>query len=318
MLLYQRQSGGWPKNYDSARERDEADRTAILSQKRREDSTFDNGATHSELRHLARVYRQTEDPRYREAFQRGLTFIFQAQYENGGWPQFYPNPRGYHAHITFNDDAMIGVMRLLRAVAQGDEPFSFVEEQQRERCAEAVDMGVQCILRCQIAVEGRKTAWCAQHDEKTLAPRPARSYELASISGSESVGIVGFLMEIDLPSPQVIDAVQSAIRWFDHAKLTGIREIRKPDKSSPKGWDKIVIQDPAAPPLWARFYDIETNQPIFCSRDGVPKRNLAEISYERRNGYSWLSNRPSSLLIKAYPEWQSKWAPGENVLESGR
>lgn len=318
ILLYQRNTGGWPKNYDESRALSNDDKKKILTEKGRVDSTFDNGATHSEMKRLAEAYSGTSNARYKDAFIRGLDFTLAAQYENGGWPQFYPKPSGYHAHITFNDGAMIGVMRLLKAVAQGEAPYEFVDRRRRERCLKAVERGVKCILACQIKVDGKLTAWCAQHDAETFVPRKARSYELPSISGSESVGIVRFLMEIDEPPTQVIDAIQQAITWFDAAKLTGIRQVRKMDKSLPRGWDKVVVNDPSAPSLWARFHEIGSNKPIYCSRDGVPKETLAEISYERRNGYSWLGNRASSLLTKNYPVWQSKWAPGNNVLENGR
>jgi hypothetical protein len=79
-----------------------------------------------------------------------------------------------------------------------------------------------------------------------------------------------------------------ALAWFERSKLQGIKLVSVEDAAQPDGFDRIVVQDPTAPPMWARFYDIPTNRPIFCSRDGVPKRTLAEISYERRNGYSWL------------------------------
>ena len=318
ILLYQRHTGGWPKNYDESRPLNDDDKTKILSEKGRVDSTFDNGATHSEIKRLAEAFNETSNARYKDAFLKGLDFTLAAQYENGGWPQFYPNPSGYHAHITFNDGAMIGVLQLLKAVAHGEQPYRFVDGLRRERCLKAVETGVRCILACQIKVDGKLTAWCAQHDAETFVPRKARSYELPSISGSESVGIVRFLMEIDHPPPEVIDAIQNAITWFDDVKLTGIRQVRKIDKSAPRGWDKVVVEDSEAPPLWARFHEIGSNKPIFCSRDGVPKETLAEISYERRNGYSWLGNRASSLLTKDYPVWQSKWAPGNNVLENGR
>lgn len=59
---------------------------------------------------------------------------------------------------------------------------------------------------------------------------------------------------------------------------------KKKKESAPKGYDKVVVKDPSAPSLWARFYEIGTNKPIFCSRDGKPRETLAEISYERRNG----------------------------------
>ncbi len=315
VLLYQRSNGGWPKNYDRGRKLTDADRTRLLAEKDRGDTTFDNGATHTEVRLLARAYQATGDERFKRAFLRGVEFMLRAQYDNGGWPQSYPNPGGYARHITFNDGAMIGVMTTLRDIAGGTPPYDFVDKDLRARAGVAVEKGIRCILACQIVVDGKRTAWCAQHDEQTLAPRKARSYELASTSGGESVGIVRFLMDIDQPGPEVIAAVEGAVAWFDAAKLQGIRQITREDKSQPRGMDKIVIPDASAPPMWARFYEIGTNRPIFCGRDGVPKRTLAEISYERRTGYSWLGYYAADLLGKDYPAWRKKWAPDRSTIE---
>ena len=316
VLLYQRDNGGWPKNYDRARELTNGEKQKIGSQKKQNDATIDNGSTHSEVRYLAKVYNTSRDERQKQAFTDGVEFLLKAQYENGGWPQSYPNASGYAKHITFNDDVMIGVMTALRDIAHDRASYSFVDAELRTRCAEAVSKGIGCVLKCQIEVNGRKTAWCAQHDERTLVPRKARSYELASISGCESVSIVRFLMEIDKPTPEVIQAVQGAVEWFDTAKLTGIRQIiQKEDNSTPKGWDKVVVTDLSAPPIWARFYEIGAITPIFCSRDGVPRATLAEISYERRNRYSWLGYYATDLLAKEYPAWQKRWMPRDNVLQ---
>ena len=62
--------------------------------------------------------------------------------------------------------------------------------------------------------------------------------------------------------------------------------------------------------MWARFSEIGTNRPIFSDRDGVAKHDLAEIGYERRNGYSWLGTWPAPLLEKEYPAWKAKLAAG--------
>jgi PelA/Pel-15E family pectate lyase len=263
---------------------------------------------------LAKVYAARKDDRFKDAVLRGLDYLLKAQYENGGWPQFYPNARGYYTHITFNDDAMIGVMRFLRDLAKKDGPYAFVDADRRAKAEKAVAKGIECILKCQVVTGGKRTAWCAQHDEKTLAPAPARAYEKISLSGAESVGIVRFLMGIEKPSPEVIDAIQSAVAWFDAVRITGIRQVAKPDPSLPGGQDKVIEKDPSAPPLWARFYEIGTNRPIFCGRDGVIKYSLAEIEHERRTGYSWYGTAPAGLLAKDYPAWQRKWAPGRNVL----
>jgi len=315
LLLYQKDSGGWQKNIEMASVLSEQDKTKLRKTKNRNDSTLDNSATRTQMRYLAMVYQATGIERFEEAFLKGLDYILEAQYDNGGWPQRFPNPTGYSKHITFNDGTMIGVLNLLRDVVEKKPPYTFVDEDRRHRAEKAVQKGIDCILKCQIAVNGKKKAWCAQHDEKTFVPRKARSYELASISGAESVGIVRFLMSIEKPGPEIIEAVQAAVAWFDEAKLEGIRQVRKQDKSKPGSFDKVIVEDASAPPIWARFYDIETNKPIFCSRDGIPKSTLAEISYERRNGYSWLGYYATDLLAKDYPAWQKKWAPAKNVLD---
>lgn len=298
ILSHQSPLGGWPKNLDTSASPYAGD-PAKLS------PTFDNGATTDELRFLARIHNATPDPRYRQSFLQGLDYILIAQYPTGGWPQFHPPSKQYHRHITFNDGAMVRLMQFLREVATHPR-YAFVDVARRQSCQAAFDRGLQCILKCQIQVNGKLTAWCAQHDEKDYSPRPGRAFEPASLSGSESVGIVQLLMSLDHPSPEIIHAIESAIAWFESAKLPGLKLIEQPDPQSPTGKNKLVIPDPSAPPLWARFYDIPTNKPLFYDRDGLPKPSLADLTPERRNGYSYLGSYPQDLLAKSYPAWKSR------------
>ena len=62
----------------------------------------------------------------------------------------------------------------------------------------------------------------------------------------------------------------------------------------------------AAPPIWARFYEIGTNRPIFSDRDSVIKYSLGEVGLERRTGYQWLKYWPKNLIEKEYPAWKAK------------
>jgi len=315
VLLYQRNTGGWRQNIDIARVLSEKDKTQLRKDKNKEDSTLDNGATHTQMRYLARVYDATKLERFSRAFLKAVDYLLEAQYPNGGWPQRYPNPSGYSRYITFNDGVMIGAMTVLRDIAEKKPPYTLVDEQRRKKAEKAVQKGIECILKCQIIVNGKRTAWCQQHDEKTLEPRPARIYEKISICGGESVGVVKFLMNIDNPNPDIIEAVQGAVAWFDRVRLIGIRQISKLDDSE-RGYDKVIIKDATAPPIWARFYQIGTNRPIFCGRDGRIKYRLAEIEHERRTGYSWYGYWPADLLAGDYPAWQKKWAPKKNVLKN--
>lgn len=63
-------------------------------------------------------------------------------------------------------------------------------------------------------------------------------------------------------------------------------------------------------PEWTA--NIETNAPVFVDRDGVPKSTLAEIGYERRNGYAWYGNWPQKLLGREYQEWKRRIAARVN------
>jgi PelA/Pel-15E family pectate lyase len=299
ILSHQSDLGGWPKNIDTTAEPYTGDRKDLKP-------TFDNSATTDELRFLAHIFNAAHDAKYRDAFGKGYDYILKAQYPTGGWPQFYPPPaKTYHRHITFNDDAMVRLMLFLRETYTAAD-YAFLDDARKTAARAAFDRGVDCILKCQVKVDGKLTAWCAQHDEKDYSPRPARTFELASLSGSESVGIVRLLMSLDHPKPDVIQSVDAAVGWFASAKLTGIKIVQQPDKAAPKGTNKVVIQDPTAPPIWARFYDIETNKPIYADRDGVAKPNLADIGYERRNGYAWLGYWPQTLLEREYPAWKAR------------
>jgi PelA/Pel-15E family pectate lyase len=304
LIVFQRDSGGWPKNIDMAAALSERQRADILKQRTADDSTIDNGATYTQLIFLARVYTTKQLARHKDSFLRGVDFLLEAQYENGGWPQYYPIKKGYYELITFNDDAMIGVMRVLHDIARKQPDYLFVGEQRRIRAEKAVETAIECILKTQVIVRGHRTVWCAQYDEVTLAPASARAFEPVSLSGQESVAIVRFLMEIENHDARVIGAIDSAITWFKSAQLNGIRWI----ETSGRQADYVIVKDAKAPPLWARFYEIETNRPVFAGRDGEIKYDVAEIERERRNGYRWYTDAPAKLLNKEYPEWVKRVA----------
>ncbi|MDR0961012.1 MAG: pectate lyase [Mediterranea sp.] len=288
LLAYQRNTGGWSKNIDMARPLNGKELKEVLKDKSRsDDSTIDNGATTQQMNFLARLYHQTGDTRYRDAFRRAVLYLLSGQYDNGGWPQFWPNARGYQVHITFNDDAMVNTLNLLRSLAEAQPPYEgdLIGEALRKQTSEAFDKGIECILATQIIVDGQPTVWCQQHDRITLKPAAARAYELPSFCSQESAAIVQLLMTLPCPDDRTKRAVEGAMKWLDA--------------------HKIVTPDAQAAPIWARFYDLEEEKPFFCDRDGIPRRRLEEIGDERRYGYSWYNNRAASLYPQ-YDEWAQR------------
>jgi PelA/Pel-15E family pectate lyase len=304
VVLYQTVHGGWPKNKDMAIHPSAADAAKFRDRNGRE-ATIDNGATTMQLDFLARVIGSGRDTgKHKAAFLGGLDYLLDAQYENGGWPQYFPLRKGYHSRITFNDNAMIGVLAFLGEIAKGGEAYGFVDGGRRERSRAAVERGIDCILRTQIRQDGKPTAWCAQHDENTLKPAWARNYEPPSLSGSESVGIVRFLMGIEKPSPDIIAAVEGAVHWFESVGVRGLRIDGSPGADGKP--DRRAVSDSNAPVLWARFYEIGTNRPMFMGRDKVARYGFNEIERERRTGYAYFGRWPAELIGKDYPKWKKR------------
>jgi PelA/Pel-15E family pectate lyase len=303
VLAYQRHTGGWPKDLDMARPLPAADRARLVAEAAQDDSTIDNGATVTQLRFLAQVFDATRLDRLKASVLSGLDFLTTAQYPNGGWPQYFPLRADYSRHITFNDDAMMRVMALLQEVSVSKPPFAFVDGARRARAADAVRRGIEVTLRAQIRVKGQLTGWCQQHDARSLEPVRARTYEHPSIASRETVTIARFLMALERPDAGTVRAIEGAIAWLRTAELHGIRLERRADPAAAAGFDVVVVNDPAAPPIWARFYDIATNRPIYSGRDGVIKDRLADIEIERRTGYSWLGPYAAALLADEYPKW---------------
>lgn len=318
ILLFQKDNGGWPKNYDMKAILTEDQKSVVKAHKQELNTTFDNGATHSQMTYLAEVYTITGTERYKSAFLKGLDYIFQAQYDNGGWPQFYPDTSGYRQYITFNDDAMIGILDMFQNIIQGSPEYAFVDDSLRMKIHHAYRKGIDCVLRCQIVENGVKTAWCQQHDQLDSSPRDARTFEKASICNQESAALTMLLMNDQHPDSAMIDAVESSIRWYRNSEIHGIRVkwIQADEEQfiyHRSNMDRMVVEDPDAPRIWARFYELETHVPIFCGRDGVVKYAMADIDRDRRTGYGWYVYTPEEAYHQ-YDIWRKQWTPDRNLL----
>ena len=322
LVSFQTPAGGWCKNTDFTKHRRAAGEmfgalsgSLFLSTNdfdRPQDErwsyvgTFDNDATTTELRFLAKAAATgTNNTSLCAAFLHGLDYVFAAQFPNGGWPQVWPLQGGYHDAITFNDDAMLHVIEFLRDVSAGQNEFVFVPPELRAKADASWKRGVNCILAAQIVVDGRRTVWCQQHDALTLQPASARNYEMPSQSSGESGTIVLFLMQLPEPNSKEVAAVHAAAAWFEKTKIEG-KAFRVVGSESRK-----FVDAPGSGPIWARYYEVGTDRPIFGDRDLTIHDDVNEISRERRQGYGWYRDTPKRVL-EHYAKW-AKAHPPEKI-----
>ncbi|WP_207533355.1 pectate lyase [Desertivirga arenae] len=310
IILFQKTNGGWPKNYDIFAILSSDQKDSVLAAKNTLNTTFDNGSTYTQIAALAIAYVNSKEEKYKVAAENGLNFIIGSQYPNGGWPQYFPLEENYSRHITYNDGAFCGIMTLLKDIKDDKKQYYFINNKLREKIFRSYEKGLGCIVKTQIKDNGKLTAWCQQHDERTLAPAWARKFEPPSICNKESADLVLFLMSIDNPDKQVENAIVNAVDWFRQSQIsnTVVKTVKAEEMVTNfrvSHTDRVVATDSNAAPIWTRYYELRTHRPLFCNRDSKVVYSLAEVDRERRDGYAWYTYSPQEVLNK-YPEWQRK------------
>ena len=121
-------------------------------------------------------------------------------------------------------------------------------------------------------------------------------------------------MEIENPSPEIKAAIIAGCEWLASVKISGIKITRIPAEPVVIGgryseYEKIEEPASVSSSLWARFYDLQTQKPIFYDWGRKQVAGFNELSRERRGGYFYYGNWPDSLLRNEYPQWKKLHGP---------
>lgn len=273
LMWCQLASGGWNSDFDfnpqKARNyhyrRDiEAGDTECGT--RNASTTLDDQKTQTALLFLLELAHDPAcagDKPLREALKFGLDGLLAAQAPNGGWPQHYSGsadagapvkpavfPRewkrtwpnvDYTGYYTLNDGNMLEVVRLLLRAYELEK-----DEQYLKAAKKAGDF---LLLAC---LPEPQPAWAQQYN-RDMEPVWARKFEPPAISSLESAESIRALLDL----------------WI----VTGDEKYLKPIKPALAWLEKRRLPDGQ----WARFYELETNKPLYCKRDTY------ELTYEDKD-----------------------------------
>lgn len=248
----------------------------------RNSTILDDDVSQSALRFLMRIdaaMKFRNEPIH-DAVRHGLDALIAAQYPNGGWsanfdrypasppdaetypvlPASYPEtwsrtwPKAYDGPYVTNDDLMAnGVATLIRAM----EIYGDREPRYREALLKAGDFLVLAQM------PDPQPAW-AQHYDREMRPTWDRAFEPPAISGHESQGILESLVAI--------------------ARTTGETRFLDPVPGAIDYLRRSVLPDGRL----ARFYELETNRPLYFTRS--PGGKGWEITHEAErlaDNYGW-------------------------------
>jgi len=245
----QRQEGGWNHLVDVSH----FDSVSVSPVKKSGHCTFDDNISQGALTFLMRLDEVADEQWLTEAVELGLKHLLEAQFDNGAWPQWYPLRGGYHDYYTFNDNTINDCMR---TVLLAHELYG------REDCLDSAKLAGDFIIASQI--DAPQSGWAQQYSHD-MKPAWARAFEPLGVCSAVTSRNVRTLINLYLVTHEekYLAPIERAIVWLEDSKI--------------------------ADNTWSRFYELETNRPIYGDRDNKIHYNLDEISEERRKGYSWQS-----------------------------
>jgi PelA/Pel-15E family pectate lyase len=299
VLSYQTVLGGWSKRTDMQQQRKPGQ---LAGSEPAYIPTFDNGATSTQMRWLAAYYPKAtpeEQVQIRSALTLAVQFVLRAQYPNGGFAQSYPLRGSYHDAVTLNDNVMTDLLNLLWDIANRPE-YQWLSADLRSKAQAGFTKGVSWLVSAQVMVNGKGTVWTAQHHPLTGEPVAARKFEQISLVSSESAAVLQLMLDKAPEQPGVVPALCSGVAWLAQHQIRD-KAWQRDDKGS-----KLVEKKGAQ--IWARFYSLPAQQPVFFDRDAKVYHDVNQLSLERQQGYGWYQSNAKSVLKawKKRPELQAQ------------
>lgn len=269
----QRRTGGWDHRVDVS---------ALIAEAPppRPDGrcTLDDRITQGVLSFLMDLDDAVDEDWLTEAVDLGLHFMLASQYENGGWPQWYPLRGGYHDHHTFNDNTINDCIAVL---LEAHRRYGRKEHLQGAR------RGGDFIILSQRPPP--QAGWAQQYDQD-LQPAWARKFEPPAICSAVTARNIRTLVDLYkyTGDDKYLQPIPAAITWLENAQLE--------------------------PDLWARLYEVGSNRPIYGDRDGQIHYDYYELSEERRKGYAWRGSFGVARALQRYH--QAKAVSAESALDA--
>ncbi|WP_348728783.1 pectate lyase [Rheinheimera texasensis] len=287
VLSYQTVLGGWSKRTDMQQVRKPGQ---LAGSEPAYIPTFDNGATSSQMRWLAAYYPKAtaaDQAKIRSALTLAVQFVLRAQYPNGGFAQSYPLRGSYHDAVTLNDNVMTDLLNLLWDIANAPE-YQWLNADLRSKAQTGFAKGVAWLVAAQVSVNGQGTVWTAQHHPLSGEPVAARKFEQISLVSSESAAVLQLLLDKAPEQPGVLPALCSGVAWLAQHQIRD--KVWQRDDAGSKLVEKKGAQ------IWARFYSLPQQQPVFFDRDGKVYHDVNQLSLERQQGYGWYQSNAKNVL----------------------
>jgi len=261
----QRKQGGWDHRVDVAHLTPDA----ATPDRKSGHCTFDDDITQGAIKFLMQLDEELDEPWLDDSVRLALQFVIEAQFDSGGWPQWYPLRGGYHDYYTYNDNSINDcILVMFDAHRRYGEP-AYLTSARR---------GGDFMIASQQPAP--QSGWAQQHSHD-LKPASARSFEPSGICSAATARNIRTLVDIYLCTgdEKYLKAIPPAIGWLQRSQLP--RDAVLEDEIGGRVDDRSSY--------WARLYEVETNRPVYGDRENPRTRiyDIRKVSKRERDSYGW-------------------------------
>ncbi len=279
--------------------------------------TFQSGMFVSFLKLIIEQFLKTKESNLLLSIHKTIDYLLaiSSEYDNGGIPLYFPklDDDDWKYNISIKNGNYINYLRTIELILNSDNLLQYIDLK-LEQLKNAYKKSLNLLLKLQINVGQTKTIWSQYYDKNNLLPVGGNDNEPAGLCSLESAQILLYLMDFEIPTNNIKNAVIAGCEWFKINKVSGWIQVFEKKSYDPNDKDNMTEQQTMLTPynytpfpdkmtMHSRYYDFENLKPVFQENNMTyTLETFNDMSVEYRNN-EFHMGMWGHYLLETYEEW---------------
>lgn len=280
--------------------------------------TFQSGMFVSFLKLIIDQFLKTKESNLLLSIHKTIDYLISisSEYDNGGVPLYYPklDNEDWKYNISMKNGNYINYLRTIELILNSNNLLQYIDSKLGQ-LKNAYKKSLNLLLKLQINVGQIKTIWSQYYDKNNLFPVSGNDNEPIGLCSLESAQILLYLMDFEMPTNNIKNAVIAGCEWFQGHKVSGWIQVFEKKSYDPMEQDNMTEQQTILTPynyipfpnkmtMHSRYYDFENVKPVFQENNVTfTLETFNDMSVEHRNNEFHIGMWGHHLL-ETYDEWK--------------
>lgn len=280
--------------------------------------TFQSGMFVSFFKIIIEQFLKTKESNLLLSIHKTIDYLISIslEYNNGGVPLYYPklDDDEWKYNISIKNGNYINYLRTIEIILNSNELLEHIDSK-IELLKDSYRKSLNLLLKLQINVGQKKTIWSQYYDKNSLLPVSGNDDEPLGLCSLESAQILLYLMDFEILTNNIKNAIIAGCEWFKDNKISGWIQVFEKKSYDPNDQDDMIEQQtmliqykylpfPNKMTMHSRYYDFEKIEPIFQENDEIYTLDtFNNMTVEHRNNEFHIGMW-GHYLLETYEEWK--------------